>query len=173
MVDSTAFRRDRADPFVFLAFCRHCYVFFPITFFWGAIGSLVCRHPAARRNAWILFAIAIVQMMAVIYLAFWDSIVLRDPRLVRRRECLATRARDDHLKAARQFAVQPTVPTRSERLPMRRSATRPMAVALCLLAAGCSSDSVDQGKFERLKVGMSSQDVEAILGKERQGNQRR
>jgi hypothetical protein len=40
-----------------------------------------------------------------------------------------------------------------------------MAVALCLLAAGCSSESVDQGKFERLKVGMSSQDVEAILGK--------
>jgi hypothetical protein len=66
------------DPirFVFLVCLTPCYAFFPITLFWGAIGSLVCRHPAARRNAWILIAIAIAQMLAVICLVFWDSIVL-------------------------------------------------------------------------------------------------
>ena len=48
---------------------------------------------------------------------------------------------------------------------MRRSATRLVAVALaCLSAAGCGN-SIDQAKFERLKVGMSSQDVEVVLGK--------
>src|SRR5262249_57598857 len=31
--------------------------------------------------------------------------------------------------------------------------------------AGCIGGGVDQTKFERLKVGMSSQDVEAVLGK--------
>jgi len=30
---------------------------------------------------------------------------------------------------------------------------------------GCIGSGVDQAKFERLKVGMSSQDVEAVLGK--------
>lgn len=44
---------------------------------------------------------------------------------------------------------------------MRRSVT----VALsCLILAGCGG-GVDQRKFERLKVGMNTQDVEAVLGK--------
>jgi hypothetical protein len=34
-----------------------------------------------------------------------------------------------------------------------------------LLLAGCGSSSVTQEKFERLKIGMSSQEVQAILGK--------
>ena len=47
---------------------------------------------------------------------------------------------------------------------------RPVATSLffaffTLPLAGCIGGGVDQAKFERLKVGMSSQDVEAVLGK--------
>jgi hypothetical protein len=48
---------------------------------------------------------------------------------------------------------------------MRRPAAPCLAIALvCLPLAGCGG-GVDERKFERLKVGMTSQDVEAILGR--------
>jgi RNA polymerase sigma factor (sigma-70 family) len=48
---------------------------------------------------------------------------------------------------------------------MRRPAAPCLAIALvCLPLAGCGG-GVDERKFERLKVGMTSQDVDAILGK--------
>ena len=46
---------------------------------------------------------------------------------------------------------------------------RPPAFALvvgcCLLAIGCGGSPANQTNFERLKVGMTSQQVEGILGK--------
>jgi hypothetical protein len=48
---------------------------------------------------------------------------------------------------------------------MRRPAAPCLAIALvCLPLAGCGG-GLDERKFERLKVGMTSQDVEAVLGK--------
>ena len=61
--------------FVFLVCFMPCYPLFPIILFWAALGSLVCRHPAARRNAWILLAIAVVQMTTIGCFVFWNSIV--------------------------------------------------------------------------------------------------
>ncbi|HKB04729.1 MAG TPA: hypothetical protein VKD90_21070 [Gemmataceae bacterium] len=47
--------------------------------------------------------------------------------------------------------------------------SRPPAFALvaglCFLAAGCGGSPANQTNFERLKVGMTSQQVEGILGK--------
>jgi hypothetical protein len=47
--------------------------------------------------------------------------------------------------------------------------TRPPAflfvLACCLLATGCGGSPANQTNFERLKVGMTSQQVEGILGK--------
>ena len=37
---------------------------------------------------------------------------------------------------------------------------------LCLLMCGCSGSGINQQNFERIKVGMSSQQVQAILGKD-------
>jgi hypothetical protein len=49
---------------------------------------------------------------------------------------------------------------------MRRFTASNFLVALFALShVGCVGGGVDQAKFERLKVGMSSQDVEAVLGK--------
>src|SRR5438552_2349299 len=49
---------------------------------------------------------------------------------------------------------------------MRRRVTPYLCIVLAsCLPAGCIGGGVDQAKFERLKVGMSSQDVEAVLGK--------
>ena len=53
--------------------------------------------------------------------------------------------------------------SRTECPPMRRP-TFFIAIVLPLLA-GCGGGGVDQRKFERLKVGMTSQDVYAVLGK--------
>jgi hypothetical protein len=48
---------------------------------------------------------------------------------------------------------------------MRRPTAPFVLVAIALpLLAGCGG-GVDERKFERLKVGMTSQDVEAVLGK--------
>ena len=48
--------------------------------------------------------------------------------------------------------------------PMPASRVLRSLVLLSLFLASCGGNSVDQNKFERLKVGMTSQDVEAILG---------
>jgi hypothetical protein len=52
-------------------------------------------------------------------------------------------------------------------MSIRRSAAHRILVAICcgLLAAGCGG-SVNQQNFEKLKVGMTSQEVQAILGKD-------
>ena len=48
---------------------------------------------------------------------------------------------------------------------MRRPTARLVLIAVALpLVSGCG-DGLDERKFERLKVGMTSQDVEAVLGK--------
>jgi hypothetical protein len=47
---------------------------------------------------------------------------------------------------------------------MRRSAPYLAIAFVCMPLAGCGG-GVDERKFERLKVGMTSQDVEAILGR--------
>ncbi len=50
--------------FVFLVFVPCWWLFAPATLGWAAIGLLTCRHPAARRNAIVLFAVALVQTVA-------------------------------------------------------------------------------------------------------------
>jgi hypothetical protein len=50
-----------------------------------------------------------------------------------------------------------------ERLPMRRSLIAAIAIALPMLA-GCGG-GIDERNFSRLRVGMTAQEVEAILGK--------
>lgn len=51
-------------------------------------------------------------------------------------------------------------------MPRRRPWTYAVLVSIgFVLLAGCGG-SVDQKKFERLKIGMTSQEVQAILGKD-------
>jgi hypothetical protein len=47
--------------------------------------------------------------------------------------------------------------------PFRRAV---FAFLPLLLLTGCGGGSVNQAKFEKLKVGMTSQDVEVVLGKD-------
>jgi hypothetical protein len=35
----------------------------PVSLGWAGLGLLACRHPSARRNAVILFVIAVVQLV--------------------------------------------------------------------------------------------------------------
>lgn len=48
-------------------------------------------------------------------------------------------------------------------MPTRRTLLFGMTA---LLAVGCGGGAVTQAKFERLKIGMTSQEVQAILGKD-------
>lgn len=47
----------------------------------------------------------------------------------------------------------------------RRSVGHALILVLAIQACGCSGSSINQANFERLKVGMSAQQVESILGK--------
>ncbi|MSR51901.1 MAG: hypothetical protein EXS09_01255 [Gemmataceae bacterium] len=48
---------------------------------------------------------------------------------------------------------------------VRRCVGRAMILVLACNAFGCSGGNLNQANFERLKVGMSAQQVESILGK--------
>jgi len=50
-------------------------------------------------------------------------------------------------------------------MQVRRGLGQALILVLVCYAAGCSGSSVNQANFERLKVGKSVQQIEAILGK--------
>jgi hypothetical protein len=64
--------------FVFLALVPCWWALAPAGLGWAALGSMVCRHPVARRNAVILFGITAAQM-AVIGAAVVRVVGLRSP----------------------------------------------------------------------------------------------
>lgn len=50
-------------------------------------------------------------------------------------------------------------------MQVRRCVGQALFLVLALHASGCGGGGVDQKSFDRLKVGMSPQEIEAILGK--------
>jgi hypothetical protein len=60
--------------FIYLALVPCWWVMAPASLGWAALGLLVCRHPAARRNAVILCGIAAAQL-AMIGLIFFRMVI--------------------------------------------------------------------------------------------------